>query len=227
MFANFPLNGGGRPLIELLSDEAVLRKIGAATGNTNSDDCVSALRALNLDDDFWMYEFKVGRRAGGTGDGAVGPLLSNGMHTRPVGQLPHPTPGPPLSGTLARGPFLRGHGLGRACRGRDRRPLPLIGHPGGLPCRRRPPACARAQVVPCAKSYSHKWTLCPCAHAGETARRRCPRTVNYRAVLCPLVKAVSAGRGGGGRWEGVSCRGVRFAAASERWGLAGCLACSL
>jgi hypothetical protein len=47
------------------------------------------------------------------------------------------------------------------------------------------------QVVPCAKTFSHKWTLCPCAHIGETARRRCPRTVNYKAVLCPLVKAVS------------------------------------
>ncbi|GFR39838.1 hypothetical protein Agub_g333 [Astrephomene gubernaculifera] len=45
------------------------------------------------------------------------------------------------------------------------------------------------KVVPCAKTYSHKWTLCPCAHIGETARRRCPRTVNYKAVLCPLVKA--------------------------------------
>ncbi|GLC58241.1 hypothetical protein PLESTB_001336900 [Pleodorina starrii] len=45
------------------------------------------------------------------------------------------------------------------------------------------------KVVPCAKTYSHKWTLCPCAHIGETARRRCPRSVNYKAVLCPLVKA--------------------------------------
>mmetsp|Transcript_9845 Transcript_9845/g.21009 ORF Transcript_9845/g.21009 Transcript_9845/m.21009 type:complete len:470 (-) Transcript_9845:2382-3791(-) len=45
------------------------------------------------------------------------------------------------------------------------------------------------KVVPCAKSYSHKWTLCPCAHAGETARRRDPRLHNYKAVLCPLVKA--------------------------------------
>eukprot|EP00197_Chlamydomonas_leiostraca_P015542 CAMPEP_0202866974 /NCGR_PEP_ID=MMETSP1391-20130828/8460_1 /ASSEMBLY_ACC=CAM_ASM_000867 /TAXON_ID=1034604 /ORGANISM="Chlamydomonas leiostraca, Strain SAG 11-49" /LENGTH=345 /DNA_ID=CAMNT_0049546967 /DNA_START=88 /DNA_END=1122 /DNA_ORIENTATION=- len=45
------------------------------------------------------------------------------------------------------------------------------------------------KVVPCAKTYSHKWTLCPCAHAGETARRRDPRTSNYKAVLCPLVKA--------------------------------------
>ncbi|GIL43930.1 hypothetical protein Vafri_1514 [Volvox africanus] len=45
------------------------------------------------------------------------------------------------------------------------------------------------KVVPCSKTYAHKWTLCPCAHIGETARRRCPRTVNYKAVLCPLVKA--------------------------------------
>ncbi|PNH03770.1 Zinc finger CCCH domain-containing protein 56 [Tetrabaena socialis] len=46
------------------------------------------------------------------------------------------------------------------------------------------------KVVPCAKSFSHKWTLCPCAHIGETARRRCPRSIAYKAVLCPLVKAV-------------------------------------
>ncbi|MEW5299913.1 MAG: hypothetical protein WDW36_002883 [Sanguina aurantia] len=45
------------------------------------------------------------------------------------------------------------------------------------------------KVIPCSKVYSHKWTVCPCAHAGETARRRCPRTTSYRAVLCPLVKA--------------------------------------
>ncbi|GAX85053.1 hypothetical protein CEUSTIGMA_g12473.t1 [Chlamydomonas eustigma] len=45
------------------------------------------------------------------------------------------------------------------------------------------------KVAPCAKSFSHKWTLCPCAHAGETARRRDPRLHPYRAVLCPLVKA--------------------------------------
>ncbi|KAG2448986.1 hypothetical protein HYH02_005740 [Chlamydomonas schloesseri] len=49
--------------------------------------------------------------------------------------------------------------------------------------------CHEFKVVPCAKTFSHKWTLCPCAHIGETARRRCPRTVNYKAVLCPLVKA--------------------------------------
>ena len=48
-----------------------------------------------------------------------------------------------------------------------------------------------AEVAPCTRAYAHKWTLCPCAHAGETARRRDPRTSSYKAVLCPLVKAVS------------------------------------
>lgn len=90
---------GGPKLCHLLSDEALLRKL---LPNSQSEDCVSALRALNLPDSFWTDEFK---------------------------------------------------------------------------------------VVPCAKTYSHKWTLCPCAHAGETARRRDPKTVAYKAVLCPLVKA--------------------------------------
>lgn len=49
--------------------------------------------------------------------------------------------------------------------------------------------CYEFKVVPCQKATPHKWTLCPCSHAGETARRRCPRTVSYKPVLCPLVKA--------------------------------------
>ncbi|KAG2444735.1 hypothetical protein HXX76_001479 [Chlamydomonas incerta] len=99
---NFTLQPpGGTKLCHLLSDEALLRKL-APSLTTGAEDCVSALRALNLPDSFWTDEFK---------------------------------------------------------------------------------------VVPCAKTFSHKWTLCPCAHIGETARRRCPRSVNYKAVLCPLVKA--------------------------------------
>lgn len=45
------------------------------------------------------------------------------------------------------------------------------------------------KIVPCSKTYSHKWTLCPCAHDGETAKRRCPRLFNYKPTLCPLIKA--------------------------------------
>ncbi len=45
----------GTRLCHLLSDEALLRRL---TGNT-SEDCVSALRSLNLPDSFWTDEFKV------------------------------------------------------------------------------------------------------------------------------------------------------------------------
>ncbi|KAG1681131.1 hypothetical protein FOA52_015573 [Chlamydomonas sp. UWO 241] len=44
------------------------------------------------------------------------------------------------------------------------------------------------KVVPCTKSASHKWTLCPCGHPGETARRRDRRTHPHKAVLCPMAK---------------------------------------
>lgn len=30
------------------------------------------------------------------------------------------------------------------------------------------------QVTPCTRSYSHKWTLCPCAHAGKCWNTRQP-----------------------------------------------------
>eukprot|EP00798_Chlamydomonas_sp_ICE-L_P030224 gene30224-35213_t len=45
------------------------------------------------------------------------------------------------------------------------------------------------KVTPCTKSYSHKWSFCPCGHEGETGRRRDPRTVPYKPDLCPLAKA--------------------------------------
>ena len=35
------------------------------------------------------------------------------------------------------------------------------GHPSQLT------PLSTTQVTPCQRSYSHKWTLCPCAHAGD------------------------------------------------------------
>ncbi|KAG2486126.1 hypothetical protein HYH03_015220 [Edaphochlamys debaryana] len=45
------------------------------------------------------------------------------------------------------------------------------------------------KVVPCTKTYAHSWSSCPCAHPGETARRRDPTLFNYQPVLCPNVKS--------------------------------------
>ncbi|GLC56378.1 hypothetical protein PLESTB_001098200 [Pleodorina starrii] len=47
------------------------------------------------------------------------------------------------------------------------------------------------KVVPCTKTYAHSWSSCPCAHPGETARRRDPTLFNYQPVLCPNVKSKS------------------------------------
>ena len=139
--------------------------IGAAT----SEDVIAHLRGLNLGDDFWMFSFKV--------------------------FLPHGSIW--TSSTLFPAPML-------ACVGASARPTA-----SGDSC-----LSPSRQVVPCAKTFSHKWTLCPCGHAGEfgavcvsfapgaclitrcftgeTARRRDPRLHPYRAVLCPLVKAVGS-----------------------------------
>jgi hypothetical protein len=63
-----------------------------------------------------------------------------------------------------------------------------------------PPILSVTQVVPCTKTYAHSWSSCPCAHPGETARRRDPTLFNYQPVLCPNVKSVS---------NRVRCRAVR------------------
>ncbi|KXZ46823.1 hypothetical protein GPECTOR_40g557 [Gonium pectorale] len=45
------------------------------------------------------------------------------------------------------------------------------------------------KVLPCPHGYRHSWTHCPFSHAGETARRRCPRTHNYLPDACPNARA--------------------------------------
>lgn len=47
------------------------------------------------------------------------------------------------------------------------------------------------QVEGCPKTYPHNWQECPCAHAGEVARRRDVRIYKYSSQLCAYVKAVS------------------------------------
>ncbi len=49
---------------------------------------------------------------------------------------------------------------------------------------------ASPQVVPCAKIQSHKWTLCPCAHAGKdvSMSRRCRRSLPPRELLPPTAE---------------------------------------
>ncbi|GIM04766.1 hypothetical protein Vretimale_9256, partial [Volvox reticuliferus] len=54
------------------------------------------------------------------------------------------------------------------------------------------------KVVPCTKTYAHSWSSCPCAHPGETARRRDPTLFNYQPVLCPNVKSKSGCPAGDG-----------------------------
>jgi hypothetical protein len=44
------------------------------------------------------------------------------------------------------------------------------------------------KVIPCRKHYSHDWSDCPFAHAGEKAQRRCPRTHIYTGLSCPDMK---------------------------------------
>ncbi|PNW88470.1 hypothetical protein CHLRE_01g030986v5 [Chlamydomonas reinhardtii] len=52
---NFTLQPpGGTTLCHLLSDEGLLRKL-APLLTTGAEDCVSALRALNLPDSFWCF----------------------------------------------------------------------------------------------------------------------------------------------------------------------------
>eukprot|EP00775_Hariotina_reticulata_P002974 gene2974-3258_t len=40
----------------------------------------------------------------------------------------------------------------------------------------------------CYKKYFHDWTACPFAHHKERARRRCPQTFKYSAVMCPEMQ---------------------------------------
>ncbi|PNH00861.1 Zinc finger CCCH domain-containing protein 30, partial [Tetrabaena socialis] len=44
-------------------------------------------------------------------------------------------------------------------------------------------------VLPCPHGYRHSWTHCPFSHAGETARRRCPRQFSYLPDPCPHARA--------------------------------------
>eukprot|EP00803_Ostreobium_quekettii_P009972 evm.model.scf_3072.1 EVM.evm.TU.scf_3072.1 scf_3072:5480-10677(+) len=44
------------------------------------------------------------------------------------------------------------------------------------------------KVTPCAKTFSHDWTLCPFAHPGEKARRRDPLRCSYAAIACIDMK---------------------------------------
>lgn len=39
--------------------EAVMRRLSQSGTPSSAEDCISQLRSLNLDDDFWMYDFKV------------------------------------------------------------------------------------------------------------------------------------------------------------------------
>lgn len=64
---------------------------------------------------------------------------------------------------------LRGMNLGddfwmysfkASCDGRRKRKLAIAPFSNASP----------KQVTPCKRSYSHKWTLCPCAHAGELTK---------------------------------------------------------
>ena len=50
------------------------------------------------------------------------------------------------------------------------------------------PPFSPLQIVPCTKTYSHKWSLCPCAHPAETVRRQGVCVLHPPGWHCRLIE---------------------------------------